>query len=92
MSGTKAGGRKASATNKKNYGEDFYKVIGAKGGRNGTTGGFYGKPEKARAAGAKGGVKSKIGYRILKETRWSIFYEHRQTGAILKVKKSSLGI
>lgn len=91
MSGTKAGGKKASATNRKIYGEDFYKVIGAKGGRNGTTGGFYGDPERARKAGAKGGSKSKIGYAIVKETRWSIYYENKQTGAILKVKKSSLG-
>ena len=91
MSGNRIGGRKAATTNKKLYGEDFYARIGAKGGRNGTTGGFYGKPEKARIAGAKGGTKSKMGYHIIKETRWSIFYENIQTGAILKVKKSSLG-
>lgn len=37
MSGTKAGGLKAAATNKKKYGEDFYKINGKKGGQNGHT-------------------------------------------------------
>lgn len=90
MTGTKAGGLRAAATNKKIYGEDFYARIGARGGRNGTTGGFFGDPERARKAGAKGGSRSKIGYAIVKETRWSIYYENKQTGAILKVKKSKL--
>ena len=40
MSGTADGGKKASLTNKKKYGRDFYARIGAKGGRNGVTGGF----------------------------------------------------
>lgn len=35
MSGTKAGGQKASATNKRRYGSEFYADIGRKGGRNG---------------------------------------------------------
>lgn len=59
MSGTKAGGLKAAATNKQRYGEDFYRIQGAKGGRNGHTGGFAGNPELARLAGAKGGRISK---------------------------------
>ena len=32
MSGTKTGGQKAAATNKKKYGPDFYARIGFKGG------------------------------------------------------------
>ena len=40
MPGTKLGGQKAAATNKAKHGEDFYALIGAIGGRNGTTGGF----------------------------------------------------
>jgi hypothetical protein len=32
MAGTKAGGKKAAATNKHKYGEDFYAKIGAFGG------------------------------------------------------------
>lgn len=61
MAGTKAGGLKASATNKKQYGDDFYKRIGQKGGRNGHTGGFASNPELARIAGAKGGRISRRG-------------------------------
>lgn len=70
MPGTKAGGLKAAATNKKKYGEGFYSRIGKKGGYNGTTGGFgsdkVGKDgltgaERARIAGAKGGKKSRRG-------------------------------
>lgn len=55
MAGTKAGGQKAAATNMARHGKDFYKNIGAIGGRNGTTGGFAANPELARVAGAKGG-------------------------------------
>lgn len=54
MAGTKAGGQKAAA---KNLAKDpsFYAKIGAKGGRNGNTGGFAANPDLARLAGAKGG-------------------------------------
>lgn len=61
MSGTKAGGQKAAATNKAKYGKEFYANIGRKGGRNGHTGGFAANPELAKIAGAKGGKKSKRG-------------------------------
>lgn len=55
MAGTKVGGAKAAATNKKKYGRDFYARIGAMGGKNGHTGGFYANRDLARLAGAKGG-------------------------------------
>lgn len=60
MSGTRVGGLKAAA---KNLTRDpnFYAKIGAKGGRNGNTGGFYANRELARLAGAKGGRKSRRG-------------------------------
>lgn len=61
MAGTKAGGLKAAATNKRVHGEDFYARIGGKGGRNGNTGGFAANRELAREAGAKGGRISKRG-------------------------------
>ena len=61
MAGTKIGGMKAAITNKEKQGKDFYKRIGAKGGRNGHTGGFYNNPELARRAGRIGGLKSKRG-------------------------------
>lgn len=58
MAGTKAGGLKAAATNKKRHGKDFYALIGARGGRNGHVGGFSSNPALARLAGAKGGRNS----------------------------------
>lgn len=60
MAGTYNGGLSAAETIKKRYGSDFYKRIGAIGGRAGNTGGFYGDKERARIAGIKGG---KIGGR-----------------------------
>lgn len=59
MAGTLAGGKKAAKTNISKYGEGFYSRIGAKGGRNGHTGGFAANPALARIAGAKGGRKSR---------------------------------
>jgi general stress protein YciG len=56
MPGTYSGAMKTTATNKKLYGEDYYKRIGKKGGENGRTGGFYGRPDLARKAGRKGGI------------------------------------
>jgi len=63
MAGNKIGGQKAAAKVKAKD-PDFYAKIGAKGGRNGRTGGFastvVGKDgltgaERARIAGARGG-------------------------------------
>lgn len=66
MAGSVEGGKKAAVTNKAKYGDTFYKSIGAKGGRVGTTGGF-GQGEKgkelARRAGVLGGRKSRRGSR-----------------------------
>lgn len=59
MAGTKIGGMKAAATNKKRYGKGFYAKIGRIGGENGHTGGFAANRELARIAGAKGGRISK---------------------------------
>lgn len=67
MSGTPEGGKKAATTNKKRYGNNFYKIQGAKGGKLGKTGGFAyvnsaGVPVgrlKASEAGRKGGKISK---------------------------------
>ncbi|MDR6794206.1 general stress protein YciG [Pseudarthrobacter oxydans] len=58
MPGTRAGGLKARDKNLAND-PGFYARIGAKGGRNGRTGGFAANPELARVAGAKGGRISK---------------------------------
>lgn len=59
MAGTKVGARKAVETIKDKHGADFFKRIGAAGGRNGTTGGFAKNPELARIAGRKGGKMSR---------------------------------
>ena len=55
MAGTVAGGRAARDSNYAKYGRDFYKRIGAMGGKKGRTGGFHANRELARIAGAKGG-------------------------------------
>jgi uncharacterized protein len=60
MAGTKAGGLKAKERNLAND-PDFYKKIGAIGGRNGNRGGFASDPELARRAGKIGGLKSRRG-------------------------------
>jgi hypothetical protein len=59
MAGTKIGGLKAAAQNKLRHGEDFYKRIGAIGGRNGHTGGFAADRELASRAGRVGGFRSR---------------------------------
>jgi len=59
MSGTKAGGQKAAVTNLERHGKDFYKNIGARGGRNGHTGGFYANRELASRCGKIGGLISR---------------------------------
>ena len=59
MAGTKAGGIAARDTNYARHGRDFYKRIGAIGGKKGKTGGFFANRELARIAGAKGGKISR---------------------------------
>lgn len=70
MAGTKLGGKKAAETNIKRHGKGFYANIGAKGGRNGTTGGFAADVDcscsllpfrhyKRNCAGKKGGTISR---------------------------------
>lgn len=62
MSGTKAGGMKAAATNKLRHGDDFYARIGRRGGQNGHTGGFCSMtPEQRAECGRKGGSISRRG-------------------------------
>lgn len=60
MAGTVEGGKLAAA---KNLAKDpnFYARIGAKGGRNGHTGGFAANPVSAIRAGALGGTISRRG-------------------------------
>lgn len=68
MSGTVKGGKKATKTNIKRHGKDYYANIGRKGGKKSRTGGFASEKigrdgltgaERAKIAGAKGGHISK---------------------------------
>ena len=70
MAGTIEGGKAAAAKNKELYGDDYYARIGAIGGKKSREGGFRSEKvgsdgltgrERARIAGAKGGVKSRRG-------------------------------
>lgn len=80
MAGNKAGGVKARNTNYMRHGKDFYKRIGAKGGRNGRgpnyKGGFAISRELASRAGALGGKASKRGdahyYILVKNSRGEV--------------------
>ena len=60
LSGSVAGGKKAAAVNMTKD-PDFYRKIGAIGGKNGNTGGFASNPKLAKLAGARGGHLSKRG-------------------------------
>lgn len=77
MSGTKAGGLKAARTNLERHGNGFYATIGAKGGRNGHTGGFASNPALARIAGRKGGrISTRKGIKNGEGKEWK---HHRNT-------------
>lgn len=55
------GGLMAAATIKAIYGDDYYRNIGRRGGRNGHVKGFAVNPELAKRAGSIGGKLSKRG-------------------------------
>jgi general stress protein YciG len=55
MAGTKEGGMKAAATNKRLYGDKFYKRIGEAGGHKSKGGGFAFDHERAVYWGKIGG-------------------------------------
>lgn len=68
MAGTVEGGTKASITNKKRYGEDFYRTIGGIGGRAAGSKGFASENvgsdgltgrQRAKIAGSIGGRASR---------------------------------
>ena len=61
MAGTKEGALKAKQKIIELYGKEFYKNLGRKGGKKGTTGGFAADPELAKIAGRKGGLISRRG-------------------------------
>jgi len=70
MAGNKLGGKLAAQTNKKRHGKNFYAVIGAKGGKVSSKGGFASNKvgedgltgkERAKLVGARGGAVSRRG-------------------------------
>ena len=61
MAGNSIGGAKARDTIIAKHGADFYRRIGAIGGKLGHTGGFAADRELARRAGRIGGMKSRRG-------------------------------
>lgn len=63
MAGTARGGRLAADKNKKKYGPDFYKKIGARGGRNGHSGGFAAGEEGRKRASYYGAIGGSISRR-----------------------------
>lgn len=69
MGGNKAGGKKAAATNRAKYGEDFYSRIGGMNVKSWIANGrkprgFSVNRELARQVGAWGGKKSKRGKKV----------------------------
>lgn len=55
--------RKTGETMKQKYGEDYYKKLGAKGGKSKVPKGFGVNKKLASEAGRKGGLKTKKDYR-----------------------------
>ena len=91
MSGTLAGGKKAAETNKKKYGDDFYKVQGAKGGAASGTGGFYymkvnGMDDEIAEAGRKGGRISKRTKKATDSSPDAQVTKHRMTWRVVRRK------
>ena len=84
MPGNKIGGMKAAKTNKERHGEDFYARIGARGGRNGHTGGFAANPKLAREMGKKAGHISKRGFKYLGVEGEYRKYLDKNTGKVVK--------
>lgn len=82
MVGTKAGGIKASKKCKELFGKDWYRNIGAKGGRNGHTGGFASNPALAAVAGRRGGENSRRGWKLIQETDTSLVFKNKKTGEL----------
>lgn len=81
MAGTREGGLAAAASNKAQYGDDFYKKIGQKGGsvNRQQSRYFYMNKDAARIAGAKGGRISRKEKKVepdneaIDERLWEIY-------------------
>lgn len=59
MAGTVTGGKAAAKTNRAKYGRNFYRIIGARGGKKSRGGGFASSHALAVRAGTIGGTISR---------------------------------
>lgn len=78
MAGTPEGGKLTAETVKELYGEDYYRIIGSKGGKRSRNGGFGSEKvgddgltgkERASIVGSTGGRLSKRGPAAKKEVK-----------------------
>lgn len=92
MPGSRIGGLKTASTLKAKYGDDFYKVIGARGGKASSTGGFYANPSLAQKAGRLGGLKSRRGKSLKTTQRVKQAKDMRDNGATLKEIAEALDV
>lgn len=73
-------GKKTAATNLLMYGRDFYRRIGAMGGRSSSGSYLKGRPDLAREIGKRGGQRGKIGYKYLRSDDSYNYYIHKESG------------
>ena len=85
MSGSVQGGKLAAQKNLAKD-PDFYRKIGAIGGRNSNSGGFAADNVRARIAGATGGKYSRKGHKLIERTETSGTYRRLSDGAIVEIK------
>jgi len=85
MPGTSQGSKLAAQKNLAND-PDYYRKLGAIGGRASNSGGFAADREMARRAAAIGGTYSRKGHKLLERTETSGTYRRMSDGAIVEIK------
>lgn len=81
MAGTSEGGRRAAATNKAKFGDDFYSRIGKIGGSVMGTGGGFAYGDNARV----GGKRSRRGHKLLERHDTYGIYLNKKTNKKVKI-------
>lgn len=88
MSGTVSGGKQAAKTNKRRYGDDFYRTISRMGGLAQVPKGFAMSADRAKEAGRKGGLASKHARKESEaRTCWELYGHHlpREDQSLLRL-------